>query len=316
MTLVLTHLTPSYVVQVSDRLVTQKESQRPFDPLANKTVVYLARDGIYSIGYSGMAYLEGVPTDVWVAQKLRGERFDQRFAMRMGPGGHWLDIGQSVDLLRRDLDALFSVLPASALSPQDLAVAGWQRQGKRARPVLWTIRNSALSGWRTFEATCPTPRYWHFDHRRRHLLSSIGTNPLSGQQIADLGENLRMASPEDSQHLLVDAVRLAARRSRVVGPHCMCVRVAPPFSIVEVEYDQLTEHRAIIRLGEEEVDVPVAFSPWVVGRDIVVAPSIMAGGFQVQAGPITVRMQAPEVPPGRRVSAFQSQSRPPDPGGQ
>ena len=73
MTLNLTLLTTTYVMQVSDRRLTDLLSGGEFDAVANKNVVYLARDGIFTICYSGPAYLEGVPTDTWIACKLACE---------------------------------------------------------------------------------------------------------------------------------------------------------------------------------------------------------------------------------------------------
>ncbi len=69
MTLILTLATPRYILQVSDRLVTRGDSR--FDPASNKIVIYHAKNALVAIGYSGLAYLEGVPTDQWIAQKLR-----------------------------------------------------------------------------------------------------------------------------------------------------------------------------------------------------------------------------------------------------
>lgn len=72
MTLILTHLSAGYpyALQVTDRLVTKGGS--PFDPLANKNIVYVARNAIVSIAYTGLAYIDGIPTDVWIAERLVG----------------------------------------------------------------------------------------------------------------------------------------------------------------------------------------------------------------------------------------------------
>src|SRR5437867_2015050 len=50
-----------YVLQVGDRLVTR--AAHPFDPFSNKAVIYFARDAVVSISYTGLAYLESLPTD-------------------------------------------------------------------------------------------------------------------------------------------------------------------------------------------------------------------------------------------------------------
>src|SRR5437660_7557363 len=52
MTLHLIRASRSYVAHASDRLVSGGVN----DPLANKQIIYLARDALVSIGYAGIAY--------------------------------------------------------------------------------------------------------------------------------------------------------------------------------------------------------------------------------------------------------------------
>jgi hypothetical protein len=70
--------TAEYVLQVSDRLVTRAKvgasalTHVPFDPDANKNIIFRARDGIVAISFSGNAFIRGVPTDRWIAERLYG----------------------------------------------------------------------------------------------------------------------------------------------------------------------------------------------------------------------------------------------------
>jgi hypothetical protein len=70
MTLVLSVATPAYSLQVSDRLVSK--GGEPFDPLANKNVVVRATDGLLVFGYTGLAFLDRMPTDTWIADRISG----------------------------------------------------------------------------------------------------------------------------------------------------------------------------------------------------------------------------------------------------
>lgn len=65
---------------MSDRLVSSplRGSLVPFEPTANKTIVYFARDAHVSIGYAGQAYLEERPTDQWIAEQLISEDVNSR----------------------------------------------------------------------------------------------------------------------------------------------------------------------------------------------------------------------------------------------
>ena len=76
MTLIITAINGACVVQVSDRLTTVKarnsEVISDHDPCANKTIVYVARDGYMSISFAGIAYVGTCPTDDWLAIQLAG----------------------------------------------------------------------------------------------------------------------------------------------------------------------------------------------------------------------------------------------------
>src|SRR5437879_5929688 len=73
MTLILTAVHRYGVTQVVDRLVTRQTNSgaEEFDPLANKTVLFFARDAFVTLAYTGVAYIDRLPTDQWIAETLR-----------------------------------------------------------------------------------------------------------------------------------------------------------------------------------------------------------------------------------------------------
>src|SRR5689334_10815609 len=106
MTLILTRASKDFVLQVTDRLVTQGMSE--FDSLANKNIVYCARNAIVAIAYTGFAFLGDIPTDQWVVEQLIGQPFDRDRkppAVVMGLRPQSLDLGRSLTLLKEKLDA-------------------------------------------------------------------------------------------------------------------------------------------------------------------------------------------------------------------
>ena len=314
MTLILTLASIHYILQVGDRLVTLHPGGKTFDPMSNKNVVYLAKDAIVSIGYSGPAYLDDVPTDQWIAQKLRGEDFaGDRWAMHMGRASRWFDIGQSVELLRQQCEGAFARLPDPV--SLELVIAGWQWRRRHARPIVWEITNTA-SDPRVFEKTAPN-RHWYLEKPNRFAIySTPNNNPLSDYDFQAVGERLKSAySAEQSLSLLVDTIRLAARKMPIVGPHCMSILLPPPgFRKVLVRYLPATAQEATISTAQKEVTVPAAFCPGIVGPQIAVRPSILVGAWQVQLGPFEVTLEAPETGPDTSIKAiFSSQRRPPGP---
>jgi hypothetical protein len=69
-TLVISVATPGYGLHVSDRLVSKAGA--PYDAYANKTIVFRATDGVVVFGYTGSAFLDGIPTDTWIADVVSG----------------------------------------------------------------------------------------------------------------------------------------------------------------------------------------------------------------------------------------------------
>ena len=305
MTLILTYATPNYLLQVSDRLVTQGNA-KPFDPASNKNVIYHAKNAIATIGYSGPAYMDGTTTDRWIAEKLRGEKFRDHepgrpWALQIGRAERWLDIGQSIELLRRESAEVFCRLPASQRTRHHIVVAGWQWRRRQdrffSRPFLCEIRNGESKAERHAFTHDQVPRYWHWAPKRPAYLSSIpDQNPLSRCELDKLKKELRSAwqSPQASVNVLIGAIRFAAQKSPTVGPDCMVVYMPmPSLRLVKAGY-----------VAGESQQSPSAsgFSPWIVGPYSVSAPCKIVGEPDVLLGPITVSLSGPSSvtgwPPG------------------
>ncbi|QOF73406.1 hypothetical protein IG197_10310 [Aminobacter sp. SR38] len=67
-----TLMSPAYIA--SDRRLTLGNGGKEYYPVANKAVVYRARNAVATRGYSGIAYIEGMPTDDWIVRALRRQR--------------------------------------------------------------------------------------------------------------------------------------------------------------------------------------------------------------------------------------------------
>jgi hypothetical protein len=323
MTLILTEASIRYVLQASDRLLTQ--GRREFDPVSNKTVVYLCRDALVSIAYSGPAYLDETPTDQWITERLTDERFDlsQPGFLKIGPLKRSLDIGQSIELLRAELGSAILRLPPSVNRPTlHVIVAGWQWGKRQARPVATHIVNQAATP-STFYLE-KLPRYWHFEQtpenrslRKVYFAIVPTSNPLShGEQRRAFEQLLHTSSsPNDSTQVLIDTIRLAAsKKPRLVGEDCMCVYLPPPSSrVAEVVFVPPQEQRLAV-VGRHREELPAAFSPWVVGHGLIAAPSMVVGSSTITLGPFTIKVKAPVVPSDAGITGvWSSQRRPLDP---
>src|SRR3546814_10049493 len=110
MTLVLTAMTPRYVVQAADRLLTKGAAVH--DAMANKTIIYRTRDGVMVLSYSGIAYLSRQPMDEWIAEQLWGDAIGRGpdgcgpAAMMMGQRPNNWTIDQTIAVLKRRIESI------------------------------------------------------------------------------------------------------------------------------------------------------------------------------------------------------------------
>lgn len=327
LTLVISKVSRRFVIQVSDRLLTSYGSQLPFDTAANKSIIYFARDAYVAISYSGLAYLEGIPTDEWIGRVLSGDPWDVPCG---GPGGHFgtriqagqeihaKDIGLSIRLLRDQLAAVMQSEPAGhrQYAPQ-VTISGWQR-GKRAwRPILYYLCDLGEGSY-----------YTGFGWSRRHgwergmfYLDFVPRrNPLFPSEVRELDDRFKQPHTEEGARVLIgDYIRRAADRSLVVGRDYLSILLPPPGArFIETRYVANGASSSIHRSDELNIASalgskrpgPVAYSPWVIAPGFVRSPSLLIGSSSFPIGDFTVNTLGPEGPTGRTIFLVLSQHRP------
>jgi hypothetical protein len=285
--LILTYAVGGMIFQVGDRLVTG--GGRSPDPAANKNILFLAENAIVSIGYTGRAYLDDVPTDQWLAQLLSGEEMDGRrepkppIRLRTGPITWWPNIGVALVLLKRNLEVAVSRLPATqrSLAPT-VVLAGWQNVGRRKRDVRPLVAALAYSSSNGRYGIWQHKRYWHREPRPGgqypSFLVAIPPRYLSTAECADLNARLGQARTiDEAEDLLVGAIREVTGRFSTVGRDCVSIVLPPPrMPRVRVRY------LPIGRMTHGPLNcvmtnpLPAAFTPWVLGPKITFPPTILA----------------------------------------
>jgi hypothetical protein len=222
-TLVLSVATPVYSLHVSDRLVSK--GGKPHDPLANKSVVLRATDGLLVFGYTGLAFFEGMPMDTWIADRVSGGACATvGGAISLG-AFPVRDVGSSLLALSRPLqgDANFRNYGG------EICAVGWQWNGKReralVRDVLWRLRAEGdLLRWSQL-----VPR--HIPERKEVFrMSSTGNRAMTDQAWQSLVDAVGAAGAnwESVETLLITAIRDAAKQSPgTIGAHCMSILVRP-----------------------------------------------------------------------------------------
>jgi hypothetical protein len=318
MTQIVSQLCRGFALQVEDRLVTQifeGRAPRKFDVLANKNVIYWARDAIVSMGYTGPAFVKNLPTDDWIAATLTGLDVSEKFGWRSGPLPRWWDIGQAVDLLCRELK---TSEVAARRDYFELEVVGWQwKKGKRPlvgrrQPVPFGCSIRKAYG-KDFEVK-RLARPWYWKTGAQFSASPEGGLSLSVAELQQLAERMRSLDGGQYEQAIVDAIRSVAARSPYVGPNCMSILIAPPHirALARVTFFPQETHTARL-VGARFVssDYPAAYSPWIIGNGLVHKPSVFIGnGWEFHMGPFTVVLSGFPAGPGF-LGGMSSQRRPP-----
>ena len=318
MTLVLTLRDKGYILQVTDRLLTKQGA--PVDPLANKNILFHGRNGIVTLGYTGWAYLEGIPTDQWIAEKLTGQEYDRNkteHGFGFNPPEPSLDIGLSVLRLREALQTMSNGLSSrwqEAWKKDRFAIllggCQWNSKG-RVRPILGVVLKPRRSD--QFHVI--------WEERNNYLFAknpyTVSHEPLGNMKIEErkhlLGKLRAAQNWDQAEAALISTVHDVARRTPIVGAHCMSILITPPaIGKVRVRFvPALPQMARLTSNAGEELEVPIAFSPWFIGPNLNWSPAVLTGGnWSMQIGNYNLSLEAPRPSSGPLYGFLRSQPRP------
>jgi hypothetical protein len=309
MTLILTKASKHFIIQVTDRLVSRgvgRGNPVAFDPIANKNVVFAARNAVVTMGFTGVAFIGDLPTDQWIVEKLTGIEFSRTEKPPMMFSGklpHWWDIGKSLLTLKDALSHARAEVQSQwrqqwTKLPFDISIAGWQWDTKgMSRPIVAWL--SKPSGEDTVKLNYKE-RNWYYDQQQGSSPFIVFSAPESNfkmKELQVLGADLQNKRVDDAEQIMLAAIRQVSRRNRMVGPHCMSIVMLPPSNgYLRIRYIP-DGGPAIMRLSTQNktLHLPAAFTPWLVGQGGYMAPSIISGkGFTTGLGPYTVYLDAPD----------------------
>jgi hypothetical protein len=286
MTLILTAINAACVVQASDRLTTKWREQRFFgehDPIANKTVIYLAYDGPMVISFAGTAYVGNEPTDNWIARKLAGGALGsmpdgrtaafsfQRLPIRTFNEACWL--------LERAIDGE----PAFSASGLEVTIGGWRIRRRRLVQTLLAIIKTKNG----------TLRHGHM----RLRIADFGSAFCSiGVDLDPADVKAMRADHPDQQAMLVDSATRSAflaelivrisKSNRAVGSDVISVEIPRwqpegPRIITICFRPQTERYAALLGAMTYPIPFPTAFWPWIVTPMGWRAPTVSTGHAMV-----------------------------------
>lgn len=316
MTLILSIATSGYVVQTSDRLTSKslRGQISTHDNLANKTIVYRATDAIASISYSGLAYLNGIPTDSYFADLIWGSCISARSG-GYGPGtgfatrpNSWT-VDQCVGALKRAVDAIpqWKIRQAGGMF---VALAGWRAAQPNSKPFYIEIYRY---GDDSRAMIFGTKRHWPRIGKTL-CFGSIG----AAQSRAQLDEALapyrpsRSLSMQDAEVAMTGLTRRAAKRYKTVGPHVLSVLMPDPDKgPIVCHFIPAEPHGAVFASRVQRREIEVAHTPWVIAPHMFQAPHMAIGHSIADLGGIEFHLIGAPPQDGLAGLAFSTRRPPP-----
>jgi hypothetical protein len=303
MTQIVSMLSQNFVLLVEDRLVTDPIG-REIDALANKNIIYQARDAIVCMGYTGPAFIGRLPTDSWIAWKLCEQDPPSEFlkrAIEEERGGIIIGkppsrgIGQAVTLLENELK---TSEVASLNYNFELLIVGWKWKRKRGTrvsegkkhpiPIAWSVFRSAGGSFavKRYERMPPPPLLTK--NARYIALPDGNMSKVELQELTDKIKSLPIDRKAPSaeglrpyEHAIVDAIRAVAARNPRVGSNCMSILLAPPHRQAFVRatfFPQELYSAKQLGVTSAPPEYSAGLSPWIIGPTSVTAPQVVVGG--------------------------------------
>jgi len=301
-------------MQVSDRLVTRDSA--PLDFLSNKSLIIVAANGVVTLSYTGRAFLDAVPTDQWLAEVVRGKRFDRSRkppAISFEQTLQVPDIGRNLERIRIAIQEirLSAAIPTASIGKWygelfEIGFVGWQwYRKKRLRPIVGSIEKAAWSLSATIRYLPRSPLQC-----RRIGFTAVPAGHVTRAELTSLYSQLGRLSEVDTESALVTQIRQISATTPIVGPDCMSVVMPRPGRApIRVKYFPVHQSAADLVGVKWRARLPVAFSPWILAPAACHAPSMVNGNTSSCFGGIEISMSGPP----SDIQVLSSQARPVDP---
>jgi hypothetical protein len=288
-TLILSLVTAGYALQVSDRLLTQQAGNEfiPWDPLANKSLILLARDALVTMGYSGPGHISGATTDGWIAEALSGQYLG---ADRSRPTIGSMHLGFSLDrnrllfdTLDRLIDRLNDAMQSGALG-KGLRVDYVGLQAQELPAEEWPIFGGvAWDGSQNAYMAGVSKRHWGWESGNSWIqaLGRSQKRALSMLNDRFASPGVDLSSIYEASSTLLDVLRSIPPQDPSVGRDCMITTIqrSPPEVHVRYEPYELRERSVNFTGGgrRHTITVPAAYTPWIITPWRIAAPQMISG---------------------------------------
>ena len=183
MTLILSRIGYQAVLQISDRLITVDHTQ--YDVEANKTIILVADDGVACVSYCGLAFLNGIPSDNFLAQSLTG-KIDLFYGNIPNLGPCFNNKHRRLDNMIHAIHVALNSLFRNSLQQKrhyfGLSICGWRTRNGRSFPFILNFEKPERRNRLQIVET--TKRHWWME--MAWLFSHVPNGYLSEEHITQL----------------------------------------------------------------------------------------------------------------------------------
>ena len=266
---------PWVMVHATDRLVSLQHPNRlePKYPVFNKTVVYRASDAIVTIGFTGLAFLDGQPTDELLASTLAGTQFEPFMGLSCGEHFDVLNLGQATSRLEQQLNVLAS--RHVRVEPLSLMITGARRKRHRWQRTAISVERGVDGLFRRRHHDWRTRDQWH----SRLFVGPRGwlTNEYLRARADELAACQSVAAIERVVDSVVTDVGTAHPTAigRDIAGATLLATSSPTLDIVYL-------HRSAEPMFE-------GFTPWILGSRTVLAPVAVSAPMGIGLNGVRVR---------------------------
>lgn len=302
MTLVLAVTTPETMYHVSDRQVTSLRTRGAtsvHSSVENKTLIFICKDAVGTIGYTGVAYIDGQPTDQWLANILAPQPAGAPSLGNFAFGGRGMGAIRLQTLIWRLRNALGAARLPLRAQFLEVGLSGFRIRRHRCVPfhvkLAWKRSDPQISGFmrraRSLDERC--------------VVTELGDVFPHGQVIQQINTGAVASSTVGPHRLLagmVHAVRVRSTQTKTVGANLMTVVIPHPALSREIvwKFEPATLHNAQLVSGKQSLEFPAVYSPWILTPVSVSCPTVGTGGLSVHANgwTVTCSSEAPTSPRG------------------
>lgn len=319
MTMIASATTAVAAIHASDRRVSIVRNNKlagVHSSVENKSVIFLCRDAVGAIGFTGVAYIEGHTTDTWIAktitERANPDAAGGGFAVAQGRNG--MERLRLTALIRRLRNAMSSLPQKYGQAGLTVQLVGFRIRRKRCyrfyTEISWSGAEPVVSSWLRL------PR----NRQQRYMLGLVGDCPTGDEAARIVTEHADKVGTKDTEALrqgLVHAVRTRASSTSTVGQDVMTITIPHPAIAREIvwQFEPAVEHKGVIqgeKAGKQIFDA--VYSPWILAPGVIMAPTISTSAMEVHSGGYLIRSgNRPPKPANGLQFAMSSQVRKPPP---